>query len=197
MGRSLFGNSARINSPETIVLQPHCPHLRPYKLSVANAALSFTRAFPPSLSSSFFPGASSPSHFTTFPDSHLRNFTMLSSRTGLSTQSQFSKFSTNHPLPVFFFGLNAIRVIGIISLVLVLASSILVMVTDVAAVNAFLEDAKSSGTPVDQLLEGCDYIEYASSSPTHLLFLTVTPNTGTAPSRTKREESFGPSSIDC
>jgi len=33
------------------------------------------------------------------------------------------------------------------------------MVTDVTAVNTFLEDAKSSGTPVDQLLEGCDYIE--------------------------------------
>jgi len=59
----------------------------------------------------------------------------------------------------FFFGLNAIRVIGIISLILVFASSILVMVTDVTAVNTFLEDAKDSGTPVDQLLEGCDYIE--------------------------------------
>lgn len=60
---------------------------------------------------------------------------------------------------IFFFGLNAIRVIGIISLILVFASSILVMVTDVTAVNTFLEDAKDSGTPVDQLLVGCDYIE--------------------------------------
>lgn len=60
---------------------------------------------------------------------------------------------------VFFLGLNAIRVIGIISLILVFASSILVMVMDVIAVNTFLEDAKTSGTPVDQLLEGCDYIE--------------------------------------
>lgn len=60
---------------------------------------------------------------------------------------------------VFFFGLNAIRVIGIISLILVFASSILVMVMDVIAVNTFLEDAKTSGTPVDQLLEDCDYIE--------------------------------------
>jgi len=59
----------------------------------------------------------------------------------------------------FFFGLNAIRVIGIISLILVFASSILVMVMDINAVNTFLEDAKASGTPVDQLLEGCDYIE--------------------------------------
>jgi hypothetical protein len=33
------------------------------------------------------------------------------------------------------------------------------MVTDITAVNTFLEDAKDSGTPVDQLLEGCDYIE--------------------------------------
>jgi len=60
---------------------------------------------------------------------------------------------------IFFFSLNAIRVIGIISLILVFASSILVMVTDITAVNTFLEDAKDSGTPVNQLLEGCDYIE--------------------------------------
>lgn len=60
---------------------------------------------------------------------------------------------------IFFFGLNAIRLVGIISLILVFASSILVMVRDVIAVNDFLDDAKTSGTPVDQLLEGCDYIE--------------------------------------
>ena len=33
------------------------------------------------------------------------------------------------------------------------------MVRDVTAVNDFLDAAKTSGTPVDQLLEGCDYIE--------------------------------------
>jgi len=60
---------------------------------------------------------------------------------------------------IFFFSLNAVRVVGIISLILVFASSILVMVQDITAVNDFLEDAKASGTPVDQLLEGCDYIE--------------------------------------
>jgi hypothetical protein len=60
---------------------------------------------------------------------------------------------------IFFFSLNAVRVVGIISLILVFASSILVMVKDVVAVNDFLNSAKSSGTPVDQLLEGCDYIE--------------------------------------
>jgi len=47
------------------------------------------------------------------------------------------------------------------------------MVTDVTAVNTFLEDAKGSGTPVDQLLEGCDYIEFVSSSFLHLPFLTA------------------------
>ena len=99
---------------------------------------------------------------------------MLSSRTSQSTQSQFSNFLADHPLLVLFFGLNAIRVIGIISLILVLASSILVMVTDITAVNSFLEDAKNSGTPVDQLLEGCDYIEYASSSsPTFCFSLSL------------------------
>ena len=75
---------------------------------------------------------------------------------------------------VFFFGLNAIRIIGIISLILVFASSILVMVTDITAVNTFLEDAKDSGTPVDQLLQGCDYIEYVSFSSFHFSFLTIT-----------------------
>jgi hypothetical protein len=60
---------------------------------------------------------------------------------------------------IFFFGLNAVRAVGIISLILVFVSSILVMAHDITAVNDFLQDAKSSGTPVDQLLEGCDYIE--------------------------------------
>lgn len=100
----------------------------------------------------------------------------------------------NTPPLVSFFGLNAIRVIGVISLILVLASSVLVMVTDVTAVNTFLQDAKDSGTPVDQLLEGCDYIECVSfrlfdfhSSPSR--------NIGTARFRTKLEESFGLLSI--
>jgi hypothetical protein len=91
----------------------------------------------------------------------------------------------NTPILVFFFGLNAIRVIGIISLILVFASSILVMVTDITAVNTFLEDAKDSGTPVDQLLEGCDYIEYASSPLFHFSFLTSTESrNSTVPNQT-------------
>ena len=79
----------------------------------------------------------------------------------------------NTPPLVLFFGLNAIRVIGIISLILVLASGFLVMVTDVTAVNTFLGDAKESGTPVDQLLEGCDYIEYVPSPSFRSSLLTT------------------------
>lgn len=82
--------------------------------------------------------------------------------------------SAEQHIPAFFFGLNAIRVIGIVSLILVFASSILVMVMDIIAVNTFLEDAKASGTPVDQLLEGCDYIEYVSSMFLCLPSLTST-----------------------
>ena len=85
----------------------------------------------------------------------------------------FQPSQLNAPFLVLFIGLNAIRVIGIISLILVFASSILVMVTDITAVNTFLEDAKSSGTPVDQLLEGCDYIECVSSSSFHFSFLII------------------------
>ena len=91
----------------------------------------------------------------------------------------------NAPILAFFLGLNAIRVIGIISLILVFASSILVMVTDVTAVNTFLEDAKDSGTPVDQLLEGCDYIEYVLPPSFHFPFLTTTGSrNSTVPNQT-------------
>ena len=88
------------------------------------------------------------------------------------------------PVLVFFFGLNAIRVIGIVSLILVFASSILVMVTDVAAVNTFLEDAEDSGTPVVQLLKGCDYIEYMSSLSFCFSFLTAELRNSTVPNQT-------------
>ena len=54
MGRSLFGNSVRINSPMTIVPSNRIVLTSaPYKPWMANAALSFTRGFPPSLSLPF------------------------------------------------------------------------------------------------------------------------------------------------
>ena len=54
----------------------------------------------------------------------------------------------------FFIGLNAIRALSIISMILVFASSIFVLVTDIQAVNHFMKDASDSD------MTDCDYIEY-------------------------------------
>ncbi|KAF8635484.1 hypothetical protein AX17_003874 [Amanita inopinata Kibby_2008] len=55
---------------------------------------------------------------------------------------------------VVFIGLNVIRILSIVTLILVLASSILVMVTNVEAVNEF-EAMKGNETD----FQDCDYIE--------------------------------------
>lgn len=57
-----------------------------------------------------------------------------------------------------FFGLNVVRFLSIVSLILVFASSIFVIVTDVEAVNAF-EAAKQSGNVTAQGFADCEYIE--------------------------------------
>ncbi|KAF5373704.1 hypothetical protein D9758_000955 [Tetrapyrgos nigripes] len=56
-----------------------------------------------------------------------------------------------------FIGLNAVRALSIIGLILVFSSSILVMVTNIKAVNAF-QAAVQNGTG-DNLLGNCDYID--------------------------------------
>jgi len=56
-----------------------------------------------------------------------------------------------------FFGLNVVRVLSIVSLLLVFASSILVIVTDVEAVNAY-DSTKQSGNSTAQDFVDCDYI---------------------------------------
>jgi len=58
-----------------------------------------------------------------------------------------------------FFGLNGVRALSIVALILVFSSSIVVMTKDVEAVNA-LQAVKQSGniTTVDSMLN-CDYIE--------------------------------------
>jgi hypothetical protein len=62
------------------------------------------------------------------------------------------------PRGYIFIGLNAVRVLSIISLMLVFASSIFVMVTDVEAVNEF-QSAKQVGKNVtSELILNCDYI---------------------------------------
>jgi len=55
-----------------------------------------------------------------------------------------------------FMGLNAVRALSLISLILVFSSTILVMVTNIKAVNAF-DANKDNSTMVD-----CDYIEGSS-----------------------------------
>ncbi|KIJ69198.1 hypothetical protein HYDPIDRAFT_123409 [Hydnomerulius pinastri MD-312] len=57
-----------------------------------------------------------------------------------------------------FFALNAVRMLSIVSLLLVFASSIFVMVKDIEAVNSF-DAAKQSGNATSQDLVNCDYIE--------------------------------------
>ncbi|KAI0784399.1 hypothetical protein C8Q75DRAFT_780028 [Abortiporus biennis] len=53
----------------------------------------------------------------------------------------------------FFIGLNAVRALSIISMLLVFASSIFVLVTDIEAVNHFMKNASDSD------MVNCDYIE--------------------------------------
>lgn len=86
----------------------------------------------------------------------------------------------------FFIGLNAIRALSIISMLLVFASSIFVLVKDVEAVNYFM---KNSG---DEDLLNCDYIEYVGyfhiSRPSSL---TLRLPTETAPYRTSPQACSG------
>jgi len=63
------------------------------------------------------------------------------------------------PRALIFIGLNAVRILSIVTLLLVFASSILVMVNDVTAVNTFMSQAQASGNTTESLLENCDYIE--------------------------------------
>ncbi|EIW84771.1 hypothetical protein CONPUDRAFT_134679 [Coniophora puteana RWD-64-598 SS2] len=60
--------------------------------------------------------------------------------------------------PYIFFGLNVVRFLSIVSMILVFASSIFVIVKDVEAVNNF-SAAKLNGSVTDEDLVNCDYIE--------------------------------------
>ncbi|KAJ7080389.1 hypothetical protein B0H15DRAFT_924396 [Mycena belliarum] len=60
------------------------------------------------------------------------------------------------PQKLIFLGLNAVRVLSIIGLLLVFASSILVMVTNIKAVNSFQANRVTNAT---DLMLDCDYIE--------------------------------------
>ncbi|KAJ4481127.1 hypothetical protein J3R30DRAFT_3464524 [Lentinula aciculospora] len=66
------------------------------------------------------------------------------------------------PRAYFFIGLNIIRALSIIALILVFASNIVTLVHDIEAVNQFIAakatDASSSNSTITDMLN-CDYIE--------------------------------------
>ncbi|KAG6817770.1 hypothetical protein H0H87_003178 [Tephrocybe sp. NHM501043] len=59
---------------------------------------------------------------------------------------------------IFFMGLNAVRFLSIVSLILVFTSTILVMVHNIQAVNVFLDKSNPSD------MQDCDYIEQIRGS---------------------------------
>ena len=73
----------------------------------------------------------------------------------MSISSSHWESSLTYQKIVVFIGLNVVRALSIIFMLLVFASSILVMVTDVKAVNAFMS-GKSAGDSTDDV--NCDYI---------------------------------------
>lgn len=71
-----------------------------------------------------------------------------------------------------FIFLNAVRVLSIISLMLLFSSTIVTMVEDIKAVNAFVlaersdvsaSNSTSSSSQIDCSVYDCDYIEYVLS----------------------------------
>jgi len=63
------------------------------------------------------------------------------------------------PRAYAFIGLNAVRVLSLIALVLLFSSSIVVMVHDIQAVNRFVIEGKSGNSTVAEEMADCDYIE--------------------------------------
>ncbi|KDQ55912.1 hypothetical protein JAAARDRAFT_132925 [Jaapia argillacea MUCL 33604] len=63
------------------------------------------------------------------------------------------------PRAYVFIGLNIIRALSIIALLLVFASSIFTMVHDVEAVNDFIAAGKAGNATLVALMSDCDYIE--------------------------------------
>ncbi|THV03950.1 hypothetical protein K435DRAFT_714914 [Dendrothele bispora CBS 962.96] len=63
------------------------------------------------------------------------------------------------PRSYTFIGLNIVRALSIIGLILVFSSSILVMVTNIRAVNAFQAAVQNGNSTEQDFLENCDYID--------------------------------------
>lgn len=89
---------------------------------------------------------------------------MLPPRACKQYLSNSSSSGANKIYADIFIGLNVIRVLSIIGLILVFSSNILVMVQDVKAVNRFMSAVQTNGTDStvsDDMLD-CDYIEFVS-----------------------------------
>ena len=85
----------------------------------------------------------------------------------------------------FFLGLNAVRVLSIIALLLVFSSSIFVLVNDIRAVN------RSMASPSSDMSD-CDYIECVLLSIAHFQrHAHEAPSTEAAPSPTSPRASSG------
>ena len=75
-----------------------------------------------------------------------------------------SESLTEPCLPVIFVGLNIVRVLSVIALILVFASNIVIMVHDVQAVNKFISEVKhSDNSTLAQHMLACDYVEFVQS----------------------------------
>ena len=93
--------------------------------------------------------------------------------------------TSSHTHADIFFGLNAVRVLSIIAMILVFASSIFVLVNDVQAVNRSI--ASHDDMP------NCDYIEYVSLTSPNESDSHLSQFAEEAPSRTSPPASSGQS----
>ena len=97
----------------------------------------------------------------------------------------------------FFIGLNAVRTLSIVALLLVFSSSIFVMVSDVRAFNQFQTAGPAQDTTNESVVD-CDYIEFVFKLALFVFFLSLMMSTPEeARSQTNPQASSGLSSTAC
>ena len=94
-----------------------------------------------------------------------------------------------------FIGLNGVRILSIIALILVFASNIVTLVHDIQAVNKFLAEGRtvtSSGQAPNATMEVMMSSDYILCVPLLLLFVCITHVlAGEAVCRTNQRAPFG------
>jgi hypothetical protein len=90
-----------------------------------------------------------------------------------------------------FLGLNAVRALSIIGLLLVFSSNVCVIVHDVQAVNRFVEEGKVAGQsgPANSTVLDTDYIGYVLLPP--LIHASLTAKAVVAPFQINKRVCFG------